>query len=608
MEFGKSKIVVKPSGKGKYKTTWIYVPTRVANDELFPFKNDEAVLIEIKNDSILISKDTISSRMIKEHGTDNLTLPKLLRKKAAENSDQIILFYRNEKFTYKDINEKSNQMAWGILDLVSDLNVKNPNISLMMGNCPDFLYTWFGIVKSGCVFVPINTALKGKYLEHVLNDSDTSILIMDYKFIKQFKELRPNLSKIKRIFVQNAPKNFEFNEDYLDFLILKSLNVENPNINIFDGDPIQIMYTEGITGKPKGVLYRNVVMPFINVGFQLMNIGLSSETKIYCPIPLFQGVAQFYTIIPSLFYNIPVVLAEKFNVNKFWDDVRVHSPTVFVYFGAYLLFLLYNNPSKFDRNHPIKWAYGFGADIELWKSFENRFGIKLHECYSQMEGVGITINTLGSYGGKMGSVGKPLDSLDLKIVDSIGNDLPSGPDNIGEIIVKSKINRGFEYYKSPEVNDVKISDGGWIFTGDFGYIDDDDFLFFMGKKSEVISRAGEVIYLREIERIANSHPSIYLCACIPVTNDLRKNGSKPKIEVILYVVKMKDSSLTPKKLSDFLYHNLAYYHVPRYIGFLNNLPLSPSTEYLKNEIQNEWEKIGRRRKIWDNQLQDYIAN
>lgn len=113
MEFGKSKIVVKPSGKGKYKTTWIYVPTRVANDELFPFKNDEAVLIEIKNDSILISKDTISSRMIKEHGTDNLTLPKLLRKKAAENSDQIILFYRNEKFTYKDINEKSNQMAWG---------------------------------------------------------------------------------------------------------------------------------------------------------------------------------------------------------------------------------------------------------------------------------------------------------------------------------------------------------------------------------------------------------------------------------------------------------------------------------------------------------------
>jgi len=603
MEFGKSKIVIKPSGKGKYQTTWIYIPSKVAKDSSFPFKNDEKVLIEIKNDSILISKDNIHSRMIKESGIDNITLPKLLSKKMVENSDQVILYYREEKLTYKDINEESNRIAWGILDLVNTLNVKSPKISLMMRNCPDFLYSWFGTVKSGCVFVPINTALKGKYLHHVLNDSDTIILIIDYQFLKLFNEVRPTLSKIKRIIVHNAPKNFEFNDEYLDFQLLRSSNTENPEVSIFEEDPIQIMYTEGITGKPKGVLYRKMVITAINIGYQLKKIGLSQDTKIYCPMPLFQGAAQFYVIIPSLFYNIPVVLAEKFDVNQFWDDVRIHSPTLFAYFGGYLLFLLYNNPSKFDRNHPLKWAYGFGASIELWKAFENRFGIKLYECYSHMEGVGITINTIGSYGGKMGSVGKPLDSLDLKIIDSNGNELPSGLDNIGEITVKSKNNTIFEYYKQPEVRDVKISDDGWVYTGDFGYLDDDNFLYFMGKKNEVINRAGETIYLREIERMANSHPSVYISACVPLLND-----SKPKTEVILYVVKLKDSSLTPTKLSDFLYRNLAYYHVPRYIGFLENLPLSPSTEYLKNEIKNEWEKMVGKRKIWDNQLQDYIAN
>ena len=603
MEFGKSKIVIKPSGKGKYKTTWIYIPTKVAKDSSFPFENDEDVLIEIKNDSILITKDNIHSRMIKESGIANITLPKLLRKKAVENSDQVILYYRNEKLTYKDINEKSNQMAWGILDLVDDLNVKSPKISLMMRNYPDFLYSWFGIVKSGCVFVPINTALKGKYLEHVLNDSDTTILIIDYNFLKLFNGLRPNLSKIKRIIVHNAPKNFEFNDEYLDFQLLKSSNTENPEVSIFEEDPIQIMYTEGITGKPKGVLYRKMVVTAINIGFNLKNIGLSNETKIYCPMPLFQGAAQFYVILPSLLYNIPVVLAEKFDVNKFWDDVRTHSPTIFAYFGGYLLFLLYNNPSKFDRKHPLKWAYGFGASIELWKAFENRFGIKLYECYSHMEGVGITINTLGSYGGKMGSVGKPLDSLDLKIIDSNGNELPPGLDNIGEITVKSKNNTTFEYYKQPEVKDVKISDGGWVYTGDYGYIDDDNFLFFMGKKNEIIHRAGDIIYLKEIERMVNSHPSIYISACATVLND-----SKPKAEVILYAVKVKNSSLTPNELSDFLYHNMAYYHVPRYVAFLENLPTSPSTEYLKNTILDEWEKIGGKKKIWDNQLQDYFTN
>ena len=145
MEFGKSKIVIKPSGRGKYKTTWIYVPSKVAKDSSFPFKNNEEVLIEIKNGSILITKDNVSSRMIKEYGIDNLTLPKLLRKKAVENSNQVILYYGNEKLTFEDINQESNKIAWGIIDLVDRLNVKSPKISLMMSNCPDFLYSWFAM-------------------------------------------------------------------------------------------------------------------------------------------------------------------------------------------------------------------------------------------------------------------------------------------------------------------------------------------------------------------------------------------------------------------------------------------------------------------------------
>ncbi|MHA1671269.1 MAG: AMP-binding protein [Promethearchaeota archaeon] len=608
MEFGKSKIVIKPSGSGKYKTTWIYVPSKVAKDSSFPFKNNEEVMIEIKNDTILITKNNKRSRMIKEYGIANTTLPKLLRKKAIDNEDQIILFYKNEQFSYKDINENSNQIAWGIIDLVDKLNIKNPKISLMMNNCPDFLFFWFGIIKSGCVFVPINTALKGEYFEHVLNDSDTEILIIDYNFIKQFEEIQPNLSKIKKIFVHNPPKNFEFNDHYLDYQTLRNSNRENPKVNIFDEDPIQILYTEGITGKPKGVIYRNMVLPAINIGYRLKKIGLTYETKIYCPMPLFQGAAQFYVIIPSLFYNIPVVLAEKFNVNKFWEDIRMHNPTVFTYFGGYLLFLLYNNPSKFDRKHPLKWAYGFGAGIELWKGFENRFGIRLYECWSHMEGTGITINILGSNGGKMGSVGKPLNSISLKIVDSDGNELPSGADNVGEIVVKTKTNGIFEYYKLPEFSDVRIDEDDWVYTGDYGYVDDDNFLFFMGKKNEILLKAGEKIYLKEIERMVNSHPSIYLSACIPILNDSSKKDSRPKTEMILYAVKVKNSSLTPKKLSDFLYRNLAYYYVPRYIGFLENLPVGPSTEYFKNEIRNEWENFIGKRKIWDNQIQDYITN
>jgi crotonobetaine/carnitine-CoA ligase len=603
MDLGKTKLVSKPSGNNKYNTTWVYIPSKVARDSSFPFKENEELLVEIKNDTLLISKSNKRSRIIREYGVDNATLPKLLNKKASENKDQIILYYKDEHFSYGEINERSNQIAWGILDLIDKLNLKNPKISLMMGNCLEFLFSWFGIVKSGCVFVPINTVLRGDYLEHVLNDSDAEILILEYEFLKQFEEIQHNLKKLQKVYIYNAPDNFEFNDEYLDFQLLNTENLKNPKISIFDEDPIQIMYTEGTTGKPKGVLYRNMVLLAINIGYQLKKIGLSNDTKIYCPMPLFQGAAQFYVIIPSLFYNIPVVLGEKFNVKRFWDDVRKHKPTVFAYFGNYLLFLLYNSPNKHDRNHPLKWAYGFNANIELWKAFENRFGISLYECWSHMEGVGITMNLAGSKGGKQGSVGKPLNFIELKIVDPKGKELQSGPDNVGEIIVKSKIYTNFEYYKLPGFSDVKIKDDGWVYTGDFGYIDDDNYLYFLGKANEILFKAGEQIYLKEVERMANSHPSIYSSLCIPTFND-----SRSKSELILYAVKMKNSSITPKKLSVFLYHNLAYYHVPRYIGFLEKIPLIPSTEYIKNELRNQWEENVASRKIWDNQFNDYVKS
>ena len=318
-------------------------------------------------------------------------------------------------------------------------------------------------------------------------------------------------------------------------------------------------------------------------------------------MPLFHGATQFYVIIPSLFYDASVILAEYFSVARFWEDVRIHKPEIFSYFGGYIHALLHSSPNKLDRNHSINLAYGFGAGVELWKSFENRFGITLYEFWSHMEGVGITMNTIGSKGGKIGSVGKPLDFVELKIVDSFGNPLPTGSNNTGEIVVRSNMNYTLEYYKQPESTDVRISDDDWIYTGDYGYLDEEGFLYFMGKANEILHKAGEKIFLKEIERTTNSHPSVFLSTCIPVLNE-----TKSRRDLLLYAVKTAKSSLTPEKLSRYLYHNLAFYHVPRYIAFKANLPVGPSTEYLKNEIRIEWETQKHKINVWDNNIQGYI--
>ena len=600
MELGKSKIVIKPSGKGKYKTTWIYIPSKIANDTSFPFRRDEEILIEVQKDSILISKNNRRSRTLRKFGINNITLPKLLEKKAEENGELTFLYFNKDKYSFSDINASANQFAHGIVNIISEMHLKKPKISLLMKNSPEFLFLWFGVLKSGCVAVNINTGLREEFLLHILSDSDTEIIITDYDYFNTIEKFLDILPKIKRVYVYNAPSDFEFNDKIFDFRFLLDSNVENPKINIYDDDAIQINYTEGITGNPKGVLYRNLALSAINIGLELKKIGLRKETKVYCPMPLFHGATQFYVIIPSLFYDAAVVLAENFSVQKFWEDVMIHKPEVLTYFGGYLHALVNNSPNKLDRNHSIDLAYGFGAGVELWKSFENRFGITLYEFWSHMEGVGITMNTIGSKGGKSGSVGKPLDFVELKIVDTFGNPLTAGSNNTGEILVKSNMNYSLEYYKQPETTDVRVVDDGWVYTGDFGYIDEEGFLYFMGKANEIITKAGEKIYLKEIERMTNSHPSVFLSTCIPIINENHTRG-----DLLLYVVKAENSTLTLEKLSRFLYHNLAFYHVPRYIVFKDNLPVGPSTEYLKNEMRNEWEQQKQKINVWDNQIQDY---
>ena len=108
MELGKSKIVIKSSGNGKYKTTWIYIPSKIANDTSFPFGDDEEILIEVHGDSMVITKNNKRSRTIREFGINNVTLPKLLEKKAEENGERTFLYFNDEKISFFEINAKAN--------------------------------------------------------------------------------------------------------------------------------------------------------------------------------------------------------------------------------------------------------------------------------------------------------------------------------------------------------------------------------------------------------------------------------------------------------------------------------------------------------------------
>ena len=441
-----------------------------------------------------------------------------------------MILYKNRKYTYIEINENSNRIANGILRIAKELPLKRgkypkttSKIALMFPNNPDFLCCWFGIVKAGYIFVPINSYLEGDDLFYVLDHCDANVLIIDYVYLNEFKKIKNQLLKIKKVYIKNAPENFTFSGIYDEYQKLFNDNTTFPNIDIKFLDPMEIIYTEGTTGKPKGILYRNLML-VPGLIFSMKNKEYGQGGVIYCPLPLFHMFAQLVVVFPAFFIDATIALAENFNAKTYWEDIRRFNADIIVYHGGMIQALIDQPPSDLDRKHTVKWAVGSEAPKELWEVFENRFGVTIFEGWGATEAVGITINTFGSKRGKVGSMGSQVDGFSIKVVDSEGNELPFGKDNVGEIIMKMNHSFGgtasnvslLEYYKTPENTPMIVRKNGFAYTGDMGYKDKDGYFYLLGRKVDIIKKQDKLIYPLVIENIANTHPSILESAAFGV--------------------------------------------------------------------------------------------
>ncbi len=599
MKIAKGRITLRKSGNRGYNSVWIYVPSKLVKDSSFPFEEKSEVIIEIDDEKLIIRKSYELSDIIKKYGIEDATLPKLLEKKALINDNRPFLYFNDKCFSYHDLNKNTNQIAHGLISLIKNLKLKKPKISLLLPNCPEYIFCWFGVIKAGCIFVPVSQFLKGNLLKFILQNSDTEILIIEYEYFNDFKEFIINLPKIKKIIIRNAPSDFKYNDRYTDFQELYSSNSENPDVIIKNWHPMEIIYTQGTTGKPKGVVYRNYyVLSGISMGSELEEIGFNQSHKIFCPLPLFLGFVQFWTIIPAIFYNASVIITEKFDVSTFWDKINSCNATVICYFRKNLSMLINQQPKKADRKHSVKYAFGCGATKKIWDTFEKRFGIPIYECWGLVEGIGMTFNKLGSKGGKKGSIGKPVSGYELKIVDIEGNELPPGPHNIGEIVSRTKLPFELEYNKIPgKIIPTKVGKNRWVYTGDYGYTDNDGYVYFLGRKEDMIEYNSEVFFATDIEKVVNAHPYILESAAFTVPSE--KN-------IKLCVVKRKDSEITHKELSNYLFENLAYFMVPRFIEFKRELPKNSNELISKYILRKEWEEEITKRNIWDTQFNKFI--
>jgi len=512
------------------------------------------------------------------------TLGELLARKAVENKSKPYLYFLDKEISYEDINACADQMA----NALSKLGIANgDHVAIMLPNCPEYLYCWFGLAKLGAVTVTINTQLKGGSLKYLIEASDSKFVIVASDFLPQYEEVAPEIKGVKRV-VFNTTEQAGNNES-LDALFRESpAALPTDMAPVEDIEPLIITFTSGTTGLPK--LVRNSHRAYIMAAQDLVSsTELSSNDRIYSALPLYHANPQAFCVLSALVSDASIIVAPRFSASRFWDDVRKYQATAFSYVGAVLPILLAQPERPDDKDVPAKKCFGGGAPKEVYERMSQRFGVEVLELYGMSEtGTWNTINRPGR--GRAGTVGQVREGFEVRIFDDRDNELPVG--KIGEVVIRPmKPYIMFDgYYKSPEET-VKCSANWWFHTGDLGKVDEDSYYYFCGRKKESIRRGGENIPPYEIEKEIDKHSAVAESAAFGIIDPVMEE------EIKVAIVLRPGQKVTPEEIITWCESSLPKFMIPRYIEFMEKLPKSASEKVQKVALKEQ----GITPSTWDRQ-------
>ncbi|MEM3486371.1 MAG: AMP-binding protein, partial [Candidatus Methanomethyliaceae archaeon] len=408
--------------------------------------------------------------------------------------------------------------------------------------------------------------------------SDSETVIIGHQYWEQIEKVMPKLTKVKRIIISTAeaPPGYRLPANTISLDNIYSYNEALPEVTLAADDMARIMYTSGTTGIPKGVVQFQPVM--------LPPAHYKPEDIAYTCLPLFHQNAMVLTVQSALAAGAGMALGRRFSASKFWDETRRFGATWTSFIGAMITILYKQPPKESDGNNPVQFAFSGGAPRDIWQAFEKRFGLRLLEGYAAVDGAGVLENSEGI----PGSIGKPFGLCEAKVVDNDGNQV--GPNTIGELLTRIKGAAGYMviYYKNEEETRKKNA-GGWVWSGDLVYYDEDGNFFFVDRKKDALRRRGENVSSWEVERIINQHPDVLESAVFGVPSELGED------DIMAIIVPQPGKKPDPLSIIKWCDERMAYFMIPRYIEFWDSLEKTGTHRVQKVDLK----KRGVTQETWD---------
>ncbi|XP_046912360.1 long-chain fatty acid transport protein 4 isoform X1 [Dermatophagoides farinae] len=330
----------------------------------------------------------------------NSNVPKLFSLLAEKYPDKICFYYKDEQWTYDDIEKFSNKVG----NYFASIGYKkNDEIALVMNSRPEFVGIWLGLAKQGIVTAFINTNQRMETLVHSITVVNCKAVIFDATLAKNIEEAIP-LIETKRpgmmyySYVGTDPPSVKASEQ--DSETIRKINakcldncIENmiyTRPHAIDdqsmGDKLYYIFTSGTTGLPKAAVIRH--HRYIWIGMILRNLFRISDNDIlYLTLPLYHNNAGTIGTCQSIIFGTTIVLRDKFSASQFWDDCGRYNCTVAMYIGELCRYLLAQPKKETDTMHKVRLMFGNGLRQEIWRDFKNRFQIRqIGEVYGSTEG------------------------------------------------------------------------------------------------------------------------------------------------------------------------------------------------------------------------------
>nr|WP_252180526.1 AMP-binding protein [Endozoicomonas sp. 4G] len=520
---------------------------------------------------------------------------------ARRYADKPVFSNLGKSISYSDLHELSGHFC-SYLQNHTDLR-PGDRIAIMLPNLLQFPIVVYGALRAGLVVVNTNPLYTEREMEHQFRDSGAKALVVLANMAHMAEKVVPKTSietvvitevgdmlpPLKKTVVNLAVRYIKkMVPDYhvkasVSFSKAMRLGSQNAahDARKEEDEVAVLQYTGGTTGVAKGAMltHRNILSNMFQVKAMMVRNLEEGKELLVTPLPLYHIFAfTVHCMVGMLMGAHNLLITNPRDMKTFMKDIKGQPFSMFV--GLNTLFVgLMNNPEfrKMDFSHLKNTVSGgMALQMDTAERWENLTGTKISEGYGMTETAPVvTINPLNRI--KLGTIGIPVPSCELKVIDDEGNDL--GLNAVGELCVKGpQVMKG--YWDNVDATDEAIDSEGWLKTGDIATIDDDGYVTIVDRKKDMICVSGFNVYPNELEEVLAMHPDVVQCAAIGLPHE--KTGEAIKMFLVSSNPAMKE-----EQVIKHLRKHVTGYKVPKQVEFREVLPTTNVGKILRRELRDE---------------------